>query len=248
MAQLKGCQQFPFQPQAAERPSQKGDGGVLARFITKPTELPTGDLQWGAFDYDFDAVVQALSVVATFGAGEFIGRQPGSPTYQDMIFLCTAQAKSQESATLGSGLWEGRLIYKANVEARGRDSFNTDAMPTYGYSIIANPASAYPWGLAFVAGTDGDAEFVFSDFTWPYRPILQRWTGNAVVVSWELAQNIAEDSTDNIIAYSAGVALTWVTGAPAGGQFGITAGTPDLLVEGTATASNGKLVALYGWS
>jgi len=247
MAQLVGVQNFPFQPQAAERPSQPGDGGVLARFINKPTELPEGDLAFGASDYDFDALALSVNVV-TVGGGRVINRMPYSPTYQDLVMLIVSPAKSQETATLDASMWEARLIYNVNAEPRGRDGFNTSSLPTYNYSIIANYSSAYPWGVSFVAGTDGDVKFVYGDFTWPYRPILARYTGDGTEVTFNLSKNIAEDSSDNIVAYVDGTAQTWVTGVPGAGEFGVTESTTDTIVFGTAPGSDTKVVVLYGWS
>lgn len=244
MARLRGLQDFPFEPVDPDRPTQRGDGGALARFLNKPTELPEANMTFGAGDYDFDALAQTLSVIATFGGGEFIGRQPEDPTFEDLILLAIAQAKDLS----GNSLWEARFIHTVNVYSKGRNSFNDSSLPTYNYSMVANYSSYYPWGLAFVAGTDGDDKFVYTDFTWPYRPILQRWTGDAAETTFNLAQNIAEDSADNIIAYVNGTAATWVTGAPGAGEFGITEGATDTLVFGTAPASAGKVVSLYGWS
>ena len=129
---------------------------------------------------------------------------------------------------------------------KNRNAFNTDGLPTYGYKLVANYASAYPWGHAFSEADEGDTQAVGFEFTWPYRPVLQRWTGNGVLTSFNLAYTIAEDSADNIVVAVDGVPLIYAAGAPAAGQFGITPGTPDLLVVGTAPVNAGKMVALYG--
>jgi hypothetical protein len=93
---------------------------------------------------------------------------------------------------------------------------------------------------------EGDTQGVALEFTWPYRPILQRWTGNGVLTSFNLAYPLAEDSADNNIVAVDGTPLIYAAGVPAAGQFGITQGTPDQLVFGTAPASDSKMVALYG--
>lgn len=246
MAQLTGLQDFPFAPVDADMPTQRGDSGALARFINRSTELPAATLTTGATDYDFDALCQAL-VVNGDGGGEFILRNPYNPTYADLVLLVVAQAKSIESANTG-GMWEARLILSANAFPKGRNTFNDNALPAYEYNVVSNYATAFPWGHAFTDTDEGDTKAVFIDFTWPYRPILQRWTGDGAVVSWELAKNIAEDSADNIIVFVNGVASTWVTGAPGAGEFGITEAATDLLVFGTAPPASAKVVALYGWS
>jgi hypothetical protein len=245
MAQLLGVQNFPFQPVDADTPSQKGDGGVLARFINKPTELPESDLTFGAADFDFYALCQSVKVV-THGGGRFIPLQPFNPVYRDIMLLVVAPAKSKEATSLNSGLWEARFILKTNIQPKGRNAFNTDGLPTYGYKLVANYANAYPWGHPFSIADEGDTQMVGFEFTWPYRPALQRWTGNGVLTSFNLAYALAEDSADNVVAAVDGVALTYAAGVPAAGQFGITQGTPDTVVFGTAPVSDGKIEVLYG--
>jgi hypothetical protein len=79
-------QNFPFQPVDPDTPSQKGDGGVGARFINKPTDLPESDMVFGASDYDFWALCQSIKV-ATHGGGKFILSQPNDPMYRDLVML-----------------------------------------------------------------------------------------------------------------------------------------------------------------
>jgi hypothetical protein len=247
MAQLLGIKNFPFAPVDPDRPTQRGDAGALARFIHRPTELPESNMIFGASDYDFYALCQALAVL-TLGGGKFVLGQAYNPTYADLVLLAFSQGKSQESASEGSGLWEARIILKTNIFPKGRTAFNDEALSEYEYALVSNYATAFPWGHAFSDADEGDTKAAYVDFTWPYRPILQRWTGNNTETSFNLDKNIAEDSADNIVVFVNGTAQTWVTGAPGAGEFGITAGTPDVLVLGTAPASNAKVVALYGWN
>jgi len=247
MAQLMGLQDFPFTANDPDMPSQRGDAGALARFINRSTELPGATLTMGAFDYTFAALCQALEVDDS-GGGEFLSGNPYTVTYADLCLLMVAQAKSLETASSGSGLWEARMIHKVNMFPKLRTTFNDNALPSYEYNMVANYASRLPWGRAFTSGGDGDTSFVYTDFTWPYRPIVQRWTGDNTETDFELAQNIAEDSATNIIVYVDGVAQTWVTGAPGAGEFGITEAATDLLVLGTPPGTSAVLAALYGWS
>lgn len=245
MLQIVGLQDFPFAAEDPQTPSQRGNKGALARFVYPAAELPGSALAMGNSNYDFEALLTSQSV-ATIGGGKFIGRQGGAPTFKDMLLLAVGDAKSKNPGNAG-GMWEGRLIYYVNAYPKGRDTFNDSAVPTYPSTVVANPSTVFPWGIAHSVAM-GDNSFPYVDFTWPYKPILQRFTGDNAVVSWNLGQNIAEDSADNIVAFSAGVELTWVTGVPGAGEFGVTEGATDLLVEGTATVASGKLVALFGWS
>jgi len=247
MAQLAGAKSFPFAPVQPDRPTATGDDGAIARFLFSPMDLPEATFTLAVGDMDFAAAAIA-TVAHNLGGGYFIPIQPPTPTFADLILLAVSQAKSQESGSSGAGLFECRLIMKANAYPRERASFEERATAVYEYDIIGNFADVYPWGLALSAGSNGCEQAVAMDFTWPYRPILQRWTGNNIEVTFNLAKNIAEDSADNIIVYVDGIAQTWKTGVPGAGEFGITEGATDTLVLGTAPGTNAKVVALYGWS
>jgi len=249
MLQLEGVKNFPFSPNAPERMNITGDDGAIAQFLWQPIELPTGDTTFAVSDQDFAAL--AMSTLShAIGGYQFLGIQPGSVTYQDLCFLVTSQAKSRTTGSVGSSLFYSYLIMKANAFYQGRDVFAERGEAAFVYNIIANKADAYPWGLAFSDGTTGDTEFVVMEMTSAYRPIIERWTGDGEVTTFNLSKNIAEDSANNIAVYVDGVAQEWVTGVPeaASTEFGITENTTDTLVFGTAPGNGAKIVALYGWS
>jgi hypothetical protein len=246
MLQIVGLQDFPFAPADPEVATQTGDQQSLASFIIGPRELPTASITFGAANFAFRALSQGLTDFAV-GGGQFIGGQPKNPVYEDLLLLVVSQAKSLESGNLGS-MWEGRYIFYCNVAVKGRNGYSDSGLPTYDHTLTANYSTTLPWGVAFADGTHGDTEFVYVDFTWPYEPTLQRWTGDNIETDYNAAENIAEDSAENVIAYVNGTAQTWVTGVPGAGEFGITAATPDVIVFGTAPPASSKIVVQYGLS
>lgn len=245
MLQVFGLQDFPFAAADPQTPSQRGNKGALARFVYPAAELPSSTLTAGAANYSFEALAETKTV-ATYGGGKFIGHQGATITFRDLLLLVVGDAKSIESGNTG-GMWEGRLIFYSNVYGKGRNSFNDSAVPTYDYTVTSNPSSVLPFGVTCTTAF-GVASFPYVDFTWPYKPILHRWTGDGVETTYNLGKNIAEDSSDNIIVYVNGTAITWVTGVPGAGEFGVTEGATDTVVFGTAPAASAKVVALYGWS
>lgn len=247
MIQLEGVKNFPFVPNAPDRLNITGDDGAIAQFLFNPIELPTGDTTFAVSDQTFAALAMS-TLVHDIGGYKFLGLQPSSVTYQDLCMLVTARAVSRTTGSVGSTGYYNYLIMKANASYQGRDAFSERAEAAFIYNLIANKATCYPTGLAFSDANNGDTEFVVMEFTSYYRPMFQRWTGNNTETTFNLAKNIADDAANNIAVYVAGVAQTWVTGAPGAGEFGITEGATDTLVLGTAPASAAKMVALYGWS
>lgn len=244
MYRLTGIKDFPFQPTQADRPTQLGDGGALVRFVNKSPELPEGVLTVGARDLTFTALLETL-VARDVAGGTFLGRNPKNPTFRDIGWVVQSPAKSLDSGSENAAHWEGIMVYKTNGAARGRNSFNTNSLPDYNYDIVGNRATQFPWGVSFTALLDGDTEFVFSEFTWPYRFMMQRFTGDGIETDFNLAHTLAEDSVDNLALYINGTPATWVTGVPGAGEFGADAST-GVISLGTAPASNGIVVCLYG--
>lgn len=245
MYRVTGVKDFPFQPTQSDRPTQLGDGGALVRFVNKSTELPEGVLSFGARDLTFTALLETL-VTRDVAGGTFLGRNPKSPTFRDIGWVVQSPAKALDTGQAISH-WEGVIVYNTNGTARGRNSYNTNSLPDYNYDIVGNFAAQYPWGVSFSASLDGDTEFVFSEFTWPYRLMMQRYTGDGIETDFNLAHTLAADSADNIAVYVNGTAITWVTGVPGAGEFGADAGT-GVITLGTAPASSAVVVVLYGFT
>jgi hypothetical protein len=254
MTQLIGVQDFPLQVLDPTYPSQPGDGGVMARFIDKPTELPATTTVFGAMDMTFAAAATTMKVVdVSGGAGMLV--QPYSPTFRDMIMLAVSPAKAQDTGYVDTSIWECDLWFNVNAYPKFRNSYQTGTLPTYSIGMVANYSERLPWGTALVAGTHGDTKGVGWHFTFPYRPILQCWALDGIVVSWELAKNIALDAATNIAVFTVSAAsvvteLTYAAGAPGSGAFGITEAATDLLVihADQAGAAGDYLLALYGWA
>jgi hypothetical protein len=248
MGILAKPKEFPFQPESPERVDITGGDGHVSTFQFKPITAPTGQPRFAENDMTFAALVQGLAV-HDLGGGAFLMQQPDDFTYQDMLWVTVSRAESRESGSLGVSHWYGEIVLNTQVYYRGRDNRTERGDGSFLYDITLNSADRYPFGLAFSAGNNGATGGKIMEWTWPYRPVMERWTGNGVETSFNVTStfDIAEDSADNALAYVNGTAQTWVTGAPLAGEFGITEGTPDIFVFGTAPPSDAKVVTWFGW-
>lgn len=246
LAQLLGVQNFPFQVVEPDRPTQKGDGGALVRFVNRPTDLPSSDPTFGAHDRTFAALVQSMK---TRDIGGLSGApvQPYSPTFRDMFFIVQGPAVSEDSASLDAAIWEGTMIFKAQCMPRGRDGYKTDGLPSYAYALTANYATQFPWGDDFTVLLDGDTKMVAWDFTAPYQVMVQHWVGNNTETVFNLSHTLAEDSANNIMVWSpGGTALTWIASGATGSQFSADIAT-NAITLGTAPGASADLFAVYGF-
>jgi hypothetical protein len=253
LAQLGGVQDFPLQILDPSYPSQPGDGGTLARFINKPTELPQTTANFGAMDMTFAALATTM-LTFDVGGGAGVLTQPYNPTFRDMVMLAISPGKAQDTGYVDTSIYECDLWFNVNCYPKFRNSYQTGTLPTYSVGMIANYGERLPWGTALAAGTHGDTKAAGLHFTWPYRPILQCWQLNGTEVTFNLAKNIALDAATNLAAFtfsSAGAvqALTWATGVPGSHEFGITESTTDTIVlhADDDGAALDYLIAIYGW-
>jgi len=250
MAQLQGASSFPWAPSTAQSQSVEADDGAIAHFMFYPTELPTAQAVFRASDYDFDAACETM-LVHDVGQFSVIPRGGYQPTYRDMCFLVISQSKTLTDTGIASGLshWEALFVGPTNVQPQGRaERASATVNADYNYQITSNFASQYPTGVAFSASNIGTTKTPAFDFTSPYKPIFQRWNGDNSETTFNLGKNIAEDSANNIRVFVDGTEITWVTGVPGAGEFGITEGATDTAVFGTAPGTSSEIVAWFGWS
>ncbi len=246
MAQLLGAKDFPFQPSDPEILNQVADGGAYHQFINNPTEMPSGDPTFASDDMVFRALVQSLSVVDKAG-GSFVMNQPATPSYRNLFFMAYAPVDSDDpDNAYGQGLYAGTMVLNTKVVPRGRLGYSSEGLPEYGYRMITNYGLAYPWGHAFSVADEGSERAIALDFTWPYRPLIWRWTLDGVETTFSLPVQLAEDSADNILVAVNGTELDWVGDTPGATEFEADA-VANTITLGAAGTEGDILVALFGW-
>lgn len=245
MALLEGIKTVPLALQEVERVNITGSNRALGVRQFNPIELPAGTPTLGTADMVFAALAMGLTVDEIAG-GAFLGLQPSELSFQDLILMTVNAATSRDSGSEGSTIYTGKLILAAQCFWQDDAGMTERQAVDYQFSVTAQYGARYPWGLTL----PGSKQYAAMRYTWPHKPIVQRWTGDGIETDFNLAKDIAEDSADNIAVYVGGVAQTWVTGVPGAGEFGVTENTSpteDVIVLGTAPADGAKVVAIYGW-
>ncbi len=246
MLQLFGAKNFPFQPNDPDRPNQIADGGLYHTFINNPTDTPSSNLTFAADDKDFRALVQSLSVVDKAG-GSFVMVQPRTPSYRNLFFMAYAPADSDDpDNAYGQGMYDGVLVLNSKIFPKGGDGYSSDGLPTYGYGMVTNYGLKYPWGHAFAVADEGSEASIALDFSWPYRPLIWRWTLDGTQTTFNLPQQLAEDSADNLLVAVNGTELDWIASTPGASAFEADT-TANTLTLGDAGTSGDVLVAMFGW-
>jgi hypothetical protein len=211
-AQLVRVKNFPFAPSETQRNTVTGDNAPAGQFLYEPVELPNSNLEFGAADYDFEALVTSMKVY-DLGDTSIIGIQPAKPRYRDIIMIVQSDAKVEtEDADAGSSIWEGLVVCKSNIQPMNRNAFQERTDAAYMYNMVANRAGAFPWGELFTTVNVGTTRLAAWRFSSPYRRRLQRWTGNNVVTSFNLEELPVANTEDEFLLWVDGVKLEYTTG------------------------------------
>jgi hypothetical protein len=242
MAQLVGSKNFPFKPSQSQKNTVTGDDRAIAQFLYEPTELPAFQPTFGVADYTFDALVNSM-VINDLGDTSILLVQPQAPTYRDMLLMVQRQAKSQAAGSLGSSMWSGLVVLKANISPLGSDNWQERGDAAFLYDVITNNTDCYPWGTAFTVLADGSVAAPAFKFTSPWRRLLWRWTGNNVLTAFTLPVTPAAEDGNALVIYQDGVKLVYGAGA---GKYTVVAATKTVTF-GTAPTANAKLVAWVGY-
>jgi hypothetical protein len=245
LRELEAVKTWPVVPVAADRPSQTGSGGVYARFLARPNELPSADPTFGSNDKTFGALCESM-INRAVGGGQFLLRGAYSPTYRNLIFVVQGPALSKESSSQDEGMWEGTIYLNMQAQHMGRNSYETGNLPDYGYAVVSNYGTRHIWGQALTVPNDGDTKSVMVDFTWPYQLDFQRWTQNGVLLTYNVEETIAEDSSDNLALFNNGTALTWVASGAGAGEFSADASAGTITI-GAVGSSSDILIGAIGF-
>lgn len=242
MGRLHGVKDFPFTPNEPEVVNVTGDDGAISQFQFNPIELPQGVMTTGVNDMAFAALAMGVS---TFDVGgmTLMGLQPGDYTPVDFCLLTVSQAKDYTS---GSSHYYGLFIPNVQVYYQGPTDMSERNAISFRWNLTANPSGYLPWGTALTSGTHGDTQFTAFEWTGPRPLMMDTWQGNNTQATFNLSEDIYEDTANNISVWVNGAAATWKSSGAGAGEFEVAESTTDSITLGTVPANGAVVQALYG--
>ncbi|MGC9395391.1 MAG: hypothetical protein ACP5J4_11105 [Anaerolineae bacterium] len=206
-----------------------GDDVILSTFRLPPTEAESGELRIGALDMTAEALLTGVPV-ATQGEGKWLPSGMNIASLPRVCLLAWREAKSVASGDVDRPHYQAVLIPSATLSPMG-GSFEERSVGERTMRVAVNIVSAWPWGTALVAATDGGTTVQSADGSFEYVPRLCSFVGDGTVVEFTFGREAV--STDKIVVYVDGVETT----------SGITVAV-DSLTFSTAPADGAKIVVM----
>lgn len=186
MRRLRGAIRAPFSVAEPRRVNVRGDNGKIATFQFANDGDNTFVLEMGVTDLTFEGMAQG-SAVLTLGNWDMGLRGSNQPVFENLIFLLTRNAESQETASLHDPGYENLIVFNVQALPLGDEAFADSAEGGSRYSCVANPVSKTPWGVALdtaFALKDGGAVTWNSQYRCMMHVFIGDGTATAIVVDY----------------------------------------------------------------
>lgn len=239
MARLLGAQSMNLALQQPRRVNVPGDNGVMAVYFFEADTLPTGDLVLGTIDLNFIAKAQDTK---TYTDVEFDVPilQPDSPTYNRLCLLSIADAKSDQSGSVGNAGYTVKIYPNVQVVPMGDAGLSNAAATSFTHALIASKFDRLPWGTLLSDANNGtERGVVYGPFFSEGKVTLHTIIGDGSATSVTLDHTPLAYDGNKIQVWDNGVALVYGSGA---GKF--TAAT-NVITFGTALVAAHKIEIRY---
>lgn len=153
-----------------------GDDRPKGQIVLPGNESVSVEITTGKSNLAVDAILSNVLVV-TEGDQKHMLRESNQRGCEPVVgLLAYQQAIDNESgsATRGKTLWRAMWIPKARMVPLGGPMEEGNALESR-YMAYAQPVNKYPWGMAFVAGTDGATEAQVIEHFFNGPPCMDTW-------------------------------------------------------------------------
>lgn len=242
LVRLQGAKSLGLTIPEAVRVTQTGDDQPQGTFIFRSTENPTGTLNMGILDLDYENMVQGTTLY-TVGDSQISALAPGDPVFVDHLMLVSRPAKSKSAATSGQSQWHNYLIPLVNAAPRGDSSITEREVADAVYDLVINPATFFPWGLALGATNVGTTEVPIFRITTKYPLMIETLSGDNSEDEFTLDKlPVSDHSGDYLHTYD------YSDGSNADDELTSVSTTTGLMTYTAAPGTGVKRVVVYQWN
>lgn len=242
LVRLQGVKQANITLPQSERKTQTGDDEAQGTLIFAPIEDPSGTLNLGILDLDYENMVQGTQLY-NVGDLQISVLAPQDPDFVDHLFLMSRPAKSKEAATSGLGRWINYLIPIMNASPRGDSSIQEREFSDAVYDVICNKSSKFPWGLALGAANVGTTGGPIFRIISRYPLMIDTFIGNNSEDEYTLSKiPVGDHSSDFFHSYN------YSTGANADSELTSVNTTSGLVTFTAAIAAAAVRLFVYQWN
>ena len=178
-----------------------GDDSIFQVDSLPATEAITGTLTTGKINLTINEELTGDKVVT---AGErkyaaFGTSNQGSELQVCMLVYQQALDTQPGSSTEGQRRWSWMLLPKALIIPQQASFGGTEFVQTY--TVRPQFVSSYPWGLALASATEGSTRVQGFRGLAEYKPMINAWTGNNTITTFNLSTTYAAAATAKVKLY-----------------------------------------------
>mgnify|MGYP006329861867 FL=1 len=184
---VEGARSFALTVPGITRVQHIGNDRLLAQDFLPATEGASGTITTAKQNLSLDATLTD-TLIETIGettVGGLLTNKQGSEI--DVCIIAYRQALDTTEGAQQLRRWQthmfpvGRMVPRAGSAEQGGADENS-------YDIIPTVSTKYPFGHAFAdaAGDEGFTEAQYLRFTSEYPPVMERWTGNNTLTTFNL--------------------------------------------------------------
>ncbi len=178
---ILGAKAFSIERPEWEKVHATGDDRVLATFVLPPQESASGELRVGAFDMTAEALLSGPITIKSAGERKMLPFGTDVTALPEVCLLAWREAQSVASGDVGRAGYEFVLIPRATLFPKG-GGFDERAVTERAMGVTCHKTSAYPWGEALAAGTDGHTEMEGVEGSCEYVPRICAFKGDGATL------------------------------------------------------------------
>lgn len=167
-----------------------GDDRVFAQDYLPPNTLPTAALNTGKTNFALDDTLVGTKTEAV-GDGSMSGMITDKQGREvDVCLIAYRQAlevDDDDAPTYGSRRWQAWILPKTRMIPKG-SSAEQGGADQNAYNLIPTNVKAAPWGKQFSEADNGFTEAVLLKSAYEYPPILERYTGNGTLDTFNVTK------------------------------------------------------------
>lgn len=211
-----------------------GDDVVYATTTKPPTELPSASLAGSKANLNVDAILNSTNVttVGETQAGAIATDKDGNEPYVVLLAYQEAINAANGDTAFGKERWYTHCYALTQVVPKG-NSAEQNTVITSNYNIAATKSSKFPFGSAFDEAVHGYTQAAYLRFTSEYPPILERWTGNGTLDTFNVTFTPVSVAKTSVFVDGSEVTVSSVDT------------TNDTITLDSAPSANAKIVAWY---
>lgn len=187
--------------------SHIGDDRVFAQDFLPPNTAPSMTINTAKSNLTADATLTDTKVqtIGETKVGGFLTDKQGSEVDVLMLYYRQAIDTDASSAGFGTREWQVWMWPKVRIIPKGAGA-DQGAADQNQYNVIPTAARQFPWEVSFSEADNGFTESFGLRFTGENPPVLERWTGDGALATFNLTWTPV--STDKFSAWENGTPLT----------------------------------------